>query len=151
MPPSSSEWTQAWAVTEALLYAIADSAHAHGASFAMTTLTNPFQVLPDTAARDQFAQKLRVPDLDYPDRRLAELAISYGFPDAVLAPALAAYAAEHHAALHGFDPRQPIGHWNALGHRIAAEELGRNLCEFMAAGKLSPPTMRPQSGSNTLR
>ncbi len=136
LPPSTPEWKEAWAVTEALIRAIAESARADGAAFAMTTLTNPFQVLPDMAARDRFAEELHLPELAYPDRRLAELAAAGGFPDAVLAPALAAYAAEHHAALHGTDPPQPIGHWNALGHRLAAQELARNLCEFRATGRL---------------
>jgi hypothetical protein len=117
----------------------------------MTTLTNPFQVLPDTAARERFASELGAPDLAYPDRRLADFATANGFPDATLAPSLGAYAAEHRVALHGSDPHQPIGHWNALGHRLAAAELGRSLCEFMAAGRLSPPPRSPQSGSNTLR
>jgi len=135
-PPSIPEWQEAWEVTEALIRAIAESARANGAAFAMTTLTNPFQVLPDIAARERFAKELHVPDLSYPDRELAELAAANSFPDAVLAPALAAYAAAHDAALHGADPRQPIGHWNALGHRLAAQELGRSLCEFRAAGRL---------------
>ena len=136
LPPATPEWEEAWAVTEALIRAIAESARANGAAFAMTTLTNPFQVLPDTAARERFARELRVPDLAYPDRRLAALATESGFPDAELMPAMGAYAAEHRAALHGADPRQPIGHWNALGHRIAAEELGRSLCEFRLAGRI---------------
>lgn len=147
IPPATPDWEQAWAVTEALIDAIAESARANGAGFAMATLTNPFQVLPDAAARDRFAKELGVPDLAYPDRRLAEFAAAHGYADAMLAPALGAYAAEHHAALHGADPRQPIGHWNALGHHLAAEELGRNLCDFMTAGRLSPS----QSGSNTFR
>jgi GDSL-like Lipase/Acylhydrolase family len=151
MPPATPDWEQAWAVTGALVNAIAESAHANGAAFAMTTLTNPFQVLPDAAARQRFAEEMGVPDLSYPDRRLAEFAAASGFPDATLAPVLGAYAAEHHAALHGSDPRQPIGHWNPLGHRLAAEELSRDLCGFMAAGRLAPAPMPPQSGSNTLR
>ena len=151
VPPATPDWEQAWAVTEALINAIAESARANGATFAMATLTNPFQVLPDAATRDRFAKELGVQNLTYPDRRLAEFAADRGYPDATLAPALAAYAAEHHAALHGSDPREPIGHWNALGHRLAAQELGRNLCDFMAAGRLSPAPTPPQSGSNTLR
>jgi hypothetical protein len=138
LPPATPDWEQAWSITEALIEAIAENARADGASFAMTTLSNPFQVLPDMAARERFARQLGVADLAYPDRRLAEFAAADGFPDAVLAPALAAYAALHHAALHGSDPRQPIGHWNAVGHRVAAEALGASLCDFMAAGQLRP-------------
>jgi hypothetical protein len=142
-PPSGADWEQAWAVTEALIAAIAEGAHAGGAAFAMTTLTNPFQVLPEAAARQRFAAELGVPDLTYPDRRLAEFAAANRLPAAILAPALGAYAAAHHVSLHGSDPRQPIGHWNALGHRLAAEELSRDLCGFMAAGRLAAPSTQP--------
>jgi hypothetical protein len=143
LPPSTPEWEQAWAVTEALINAIAESARAHGAAFAMTTLTNPFQVLPDTAARERFARALGMPDLVYPDRRLAKFAAANDIPDAMLASALGTYAAERHLTLHGADPKQPIGHWNALGHRVAAEALGRSLCDFMAAGRLSAASAPP--------
>ncbi len=151
VPPATPEWEQAWGVTEALILAIADSAHGAGAAFALTTLANPLQVLPDTAARDRLAKALGVADLTYPDRRLEQFAAANGFPDIPLVDALATYAAEHHAALHGFDPRQPIGHWNRLGHKVAAAELGRSLCEQMAAARLATPSALHQSGSNTLR
>src|SRR5215831_14163458 len=143
-PPSTADWEQAWAVTEALINAIAESARSDGAAFAMTTLTNPFQVLPDVAARERFAAELGEPDLTYPDRRLANFAAANSFPDAMLVQVMGAYAAEHHVALHGSDRGQPIGHWNALGHRVAAEALSRRLCDFMAAGQLPPPSMPVQ-------
>src|SRR5271165_1064174 len=131
-PPATREWQEAWAVTEALILAIADTARSAGAAFALTTLANPLQVLPDTAARDRLAKALGIADLTYPDRRLEQFAAANDFPDMPLVDALAAHAAKHHAALHGFDPRQPIGHWNRLGHNVAATELGRSLCEQMA-------------------
>lgn len=136
LPPSAQDWQEAWTVTEALINAIAERARREGSAFAMTTLTNPLQVLPDSDARERFAKELGVPDLMYPDGRLAEFSAANGFPDAVLAPILGAYAAAHDAALHGFDPRRPVGHWNALGHRVAAEELSRTLCDLMSAGRL---------------
>jgi hypothetical protein len=148
LPPTTPDWDQAWSVTEALIEAIAETAHAEGASFAITTLSNPFQVLPDPTTRDRFAKEVGVPDLAYPDRRLAEFAAARGFPDAMLAPALGAYAAEHHVALHGSDPSQPIGHWNAIGHRVAAEALSASLCDFMTAGRLRPA---PESGTERVR
>jgi GDSL-like Lipase/Acylhydrolase family len=151
VPPATPEWEQAWGVTEALILAIADSAQGSGAAFALTTLANPLQVLPDTAARERLAKALGAADLTYPDRRLEQFAAANGFPDMPLVDTLATYAAEHHAALHGFAPRQPIGHWNRLGHRLAAAELGHRLCEQMAAGRLAAPSLLHQSGSNTSR
>ncbi len=151
LPPTAPEWSTAWALGEALIAAIADSAGQAGAAFAMTTLVNPLQDLPDIAARDRLAAELEVPDLAYPDRRLARYAAAGGFPDVALAEPLAAYAASHGAALHGADPGNPVGHWNALGHRVAAQALSRGLCEALTKGELAPPSRRPQSGSNTLR
>ncbi|HEY1430610.1 MAG TPA: SGNH/GDSL hydrolase family protein [Stellaceae bacterium] len=151
VPPVTREWEQAWRMTEALILAIADCAHGAGAAFALTTLTNPLQVLPDTAARDRLAKGLGVADLTYPDRRLEQFSAANGFPDMPLVDALASYAAEHHAALHGPDPSQPIGHWNQLGHHVAAVELAHRLCDQMAAGRLAPPSLLHQSGSNTFR
>ena len=136
LPPTAPDWIAAWAVTEALIAAIADTAHAAGAVFAMTTLSNPLQVLPDPAERRRVAQSLGVDDLTYPVRRLAEFAAAHSLVDVPLAPPLAAYAAEHDIALHGVDPKVPIGHWNETGHRVAAEYLARGLCAAMAAGRL---------------
>jgi hypothetical protein len=150
LPPATPEWKEAWAVAEALITAISDAAQRDGAAFALTTLVNPLQDLPDVAARDRLARGIGAADLGYPDRRLAQFAADHGFPDIALAAPLADYAAEHHAALHGTE-RNPVGHWNALGHRIAAQALSRGLCDALTAGKLPPPSARAQSGSNTLR
>jgi len=141
LPPTAPDWIATWAVTEALIAAIADSAHSAGAAFAMTTLSNPLQVLPDLAERARISRNLGAPDLTYPDRRLAEFAAANSLVDVPLAPPLATYAAEHGVALHGVDPQVPIGHWNQTGHRVAAEYLARGLCEAMASGRLdaAPP------------
>ena len=138
-PPASPDWDAAWNVSEALIAAIADSAHKAGAAFALTTLTNPLQVLPNAGERAQVAKSLGVADLTYPDSRLAGFAAMNGLVDIPLVEPLAAYAAEHNAALHGVDPSEPIGHWNELGHKVAAEYLARGLCEAMAAGHLALP------------
>jgi hypothetical protein len=126
-------------VTEALIAATADTAHAADAAFALTTLSNPLQVLPDPAERQRVAQSLGVGDLTYPDRQLAAFATAHSLTDIPLVGPMAAYAAEHHAALHGTDPQEPIGHWNTLGNQVAAETLARGLCEAMATGRLAPP------------
>jgi hypothetical protein len=137
LPPTAPEWIAAWDVTEALIEAIAENAHSAGAVFAMATLSNPLQVLPDPADRERVAASLGVPDLTYPDRRLAQFAAAHSLIDVPLVEPMAAYATEHHAALHGADPRVPIGHWNALGHRVAADHLARGLCAAGAAGELA--------------
>lgn len=139
LPPATADWKQAWNVSEALILATAETARNHGAAFAMTTLANPLQDLPDLSSRRRLEQQLGVDTLTYPDHRLSQFAAAHGLVDVPLAEPVASYAAEHHTALHGVDPRRPIGHWNALGHQIAAEYLARGLCAAMAQGRLDAP------------
>jgi hypothetical protein len=140
LPPATPDWIATWGVTEALITAIADSAHAAGAAFALTTLANPLQDLPDVAERQQIAKNLGADDLTYPDRQLAAFAVAHSLADVPLVDGMAAYAADHHAALHGIDPKEPIGHWNRLGHEVAADILARGLCAAMTEGRLASPT-----------
>jgi hypothetical protein len=139
LPPTSPDWIATWQVTEALIQAIADTAHSAGAAFAMTTLVNPLQDLPDPAERARIAKSLGATDLTYPDRQLSAFAAAHSLVDIPLVEPVAAYAAEHHAALHGIDPKEPIGHWNTLGNRVAGQYLAQGLCDAMNAGKLAPP------------
>jgi hypothetical protein len=138
-PPQTAEWRDAWTLLEALILEIDKTARANGAAFAMTTLTTPAQADPDLDRRAALAARLGTTDLSYPDRRLAEFAARHDLPDIALIDRLPDYAARHHVALHGFDPAVPIGHWNAQGHRVAAEALAQGLCQAMASGRLAPP------------
>jgi hypothetical protein len=45
-----------------------------------------------------------------------------------LAPQLSSYADQHKAFLHGFGANIGNGHWNQLGHRVAAELISQKLC-----------------------
>ena len=127
--PTEDAWQKAWSVTEALLAETKREAEAKGAHFAVVSLTTPIQVDPDAAKREAFAKALGVPDLDYPDRRLAETSAREGIDYLALAPALREIATREKVYLHGFPNTAPgEGHWNARGHREAAREMGRWLC-----------------------
>lgn len=134
--PVSQDWKTTWTVTDDLILAIRDEARRHCSAFAMVTLSNPIQDAPDLSARERFREAIGVADLTYPDRRLAALAADDGFPDIELIDSLPAYAAEHHAALHGPTSELPIGHYNRLGHKLAAEAIAAGLCANIAAGRL---------------
>jgi hypothetical protein len=83
---------------------------------------------PNVQARKAFARELGVTDLQASDRRLAELAASHHIPALRLAPAMASYAACHQVALHGFQGiNHNVGHWNAVGHHVAAGLITENL------------------------
>jgi lysophospholipase L1-like esterase len=124
----SGPWVHAWAVTEALVRQIALEVEEGGAEFWLATLGNPIQVTADEAVRRKFADSLGVPDLLYPDRRLAKLADSGGLRVVTLVEPLRAAAKSLGLSLHG-SARFAGGHWNAHGHRVAGEALAERICD----------------------
>jgi lysophospholipase L1-like esterase len=134
-PPAGAEWREAWRTTEALIRQMRREARAHGARFAVVTLTTPIQVDPDAAKRRAFAARLGVRDLFAPERRLAAFARREGFPLLPLAPDLQRHAARTGAYLHGFPNTPPgEGHWNFEGHRVAGNRIALWLCREVLAG-----------------
>ncbi len=128
-PPADPTWRDAWRVTEELIRALDRESRARGARLALVTLSTPIQVHPDPAARRSFAARLTVPDLLYPERRLAAFARAEGIPALLLAPELALHATRTGAYLHGFPNTPPgEGHWNEEGHRVAGNLLADWLC-----------------------
>ena len=128
-PPGNADWRSAWEVTEAMLREMGTEARAHGARFAIVTLTDGIQVHPDLKKRQEFARQLGIADLFYPDERIKKVGEAAGIPVLNLAPPLAEYAARTGTFLHGFPNTRPgEGHWNAVGHREAARVLGGWLC-----------------------
>ena len=125
--PDGPPWDAAWAVTEALVRAMNQAVESRGAEFVLATLTAPVQAYPDPDFRRAFAAQLGVPDLAYPDRRMAELGAAEGFPVINLAPELQARADADGLLLHGSHGAVG-GHWNRAGHRLAGETLARELC-----------------------
>ena len=127
--PTGPEMVAAWHVTEGIFHRLLDAARAHNAQLRIVTLANRPQVLPDLAKREELLRKLGVRDLDYADRRIREFGAREGIAVTNLAPALSAYAQQHHAYLNGFTARNlGMGHWNDTGHRLAAEVIADDLC-----------------------
>ena len=128
--PSTRDWEQAWAITELLLLAIKREVEEHGAKLLVITLSNGIQVHPDPSIRRAFAERLGVSDLYYSDLRLADFGELHGISVLNLAPAFQRYAETHSVFLHGFENGQlGFGHWNDKGHALAAELVGRRLCD----------------------
>ncbi|HTQ79783.1 MAG TPA: SGNH/GDSL hydrolase family protein, partial [Thermoanaerobaculia bacterium] len=128
-PPGNADWRAAWEVTEAMLRQMGSEVRAHGARFAVVTLTDGIQVHPDLAKRQAFAHQLGITDLFYPDERIRKVGEAAGIPVLNLAPPLADYAARTGSFLHGFPNTKPgEGHWNLTGHREGARVLGAWLC-----------------------
>ena len=149
--PDNPVWSRAWRVTDWEITQVARNVARHKVGFLAVTLSNPVQVYPDPSRRRALAELMGVPDLFYPDRRIAALAGRKGFPVLTLAPTMQAYADAHHAYLHGFAPDSlGRGHWNALGHRVAGKLMADRICQMLtgnADGESGAAASSPASPS----
>jgi len=127
-PPRDAQWAQAWRVTEALVTEVARYATRHGSAFMLVSVPYAIQVHPSRAVREAVQQELAVSDLFYPDRRLAALAAASGFEALPLAPEMQRMAERSGVFFHGFGAELGRGHWNAEGHRAAADLIAQRLC-----------------------
>ncbi|HVT15793.1 MAG TPA: SGNH/GDSL hydrolase family protein [Thermoanaerobaculia bacterium] len=134
-PPADAAWNDAWRATEAMIRVMRDETAAHGARFAVVTLSNGIQVHPDPAVRRDFMRRLGLSALFYPDHRLRDFGQAHHIPVLNLAPPLQDLATRRHLYLHGFPNTPPgQGHWNSQGHAAAAHLLAPWLCP-----QLPPP------------
>ncbi len=129
-PPTTEDWTNAWAVTEALIGRMQQEVASRDARFLVATLSNSAQVHPDATVRHRVAEQLGVPDLLYPDHRIRALGSRTSIPVLTLAPLLQQYAEERQVFLHGFaNSGMGIGHWNEQGHAVAGRLIAQRVCE----------------------
>lgn len=136
--PTTPEWSRAWAAAEALVEAIAARAEASGARFLLVTAPDPIRFHPDASVRDDFAARLGLDSLDYPDLRIAELARRNGYPHLRLAGPLAEKAERGRIYFSGFDDATyGDGHWNEEGHREVSELLGAQVLELVGRRSLA--------------
>lgn len=135
-PPAAPEWARAWEVTEALLAAIHDEVTSHGATLAMTSITEAAAVHPSEALRARYAAQLGAPDFLYAERRLAAFAEKRGVAFLPLTDGMNERGAGK--PLHGFGASAGAGHWNEDGHRTAAQLMGEFLCEMPALRERAP-------------
>jgi hypothetical protein len=128
VPPERPEWVEAWEITERLLAQMHAEIKVRGARFVLATLSAPEQVHPDPAVRRALEERLGAEDLFYHERRLEDLGRREGFPVINLGRPMQQYADMRGVFLHGFpNTRLGEGHWNAAGHRVAAELAVREL------------------------
>ncbi|WP_287962913.1 SGNH/GDSL hydrolase family protein [Alcanivorax sp.] len=138
-PPKNKVWSEAWAVTEALILEMNKEVRNKKAMFLLATLSNGPQVLPRKSDRDHFKESVGSVDLLYPDRRIEKLAKANGIPFIMLAPHLRKWAEEHQRCVHGFENALPCGgHWNENGHQIAGKLLAEQVCRMVHGGSESP-------------
>lgn len=122
---TSSQWTEAWNITETILRQMHGEVKGHGAKFIIVTVSSNIQAHPDRSRRGATAKALGVPDLFGPDRRIAMLGAEDGFTVLNLAEAFSNLAQEQRLFLHGKDGE---GYWNARGHQEAGKTIATVVC-----------------------
>ncbi len=133
LEPERPAWKEAWRVTDWEIAQVARETASHRAEFLAVTLSNSVQVYPEASCRHALAELMGVPDLFYPERRIAALGRREGFEVLNLAPPMQAYADERHAYLHGFAPETlGRGHWNVLGNHVAGELIADRICAMLS-------------------
>jgi hypothetical protein len=128
-PPRDPLWADAWRITEALIERIGEAASRNGARVVLVPVPFAIEVHPDRALRERLQAQYGVEDFAYPERRLAGFARRIGMQAIELGPQMQAFAEESGAHLYGYANRRlGFGHWNGLGHWVAAELIARSLC-----------------------
>jgi lysophospholipase L1-like esterase len=128
-PPRDAAWDEAWAVSEALITAMANDVTDRGARLAVVVVSNPVQVHPDGAVYRNACEHLGVDDLFYADHRIEALCESLGLPCLTLAPRAVATG----IYFHGFEGNLGSGHWNRDGHQAAGELIADFLGELIGS------------------
>lgn len=121
-PQATVASDQAWQLTDRLIGTLDQEVQASGARLVVISTSSPDQVWPDRRQRpaQPFAQ----------EQRLARLLAARGIPYLPLGPELQRRADAQGLLLHGFPGQAPgEGHWNATGHRLAAELITPWLCQ----------------------
>jgi len=126
--PRDDTWKEAWQTTEDLISEMNREVTKKGARFILMVGSDPIQVYPDQEARQRFAGEFGIDSLVYPNERLAALADREKIEFLSLAQPLQTYADQNKVFLHGFGKEIGNGHWNADGHRVAAELIAAKMC-----------------------
>jgi hypothetical protein len=126
-PPDDADWEGAWDVTEALLSQMGREVAEHNAKFLIMTISSDIQVVPNAALRQDMMRKLDVPDLFYPNRRLAALSEQESIDFLDVAPQMQSAADNEKIYFHGFGQQLGTGHWNKDGNEFAGKLLAEKL------------------------
>lgn len=126
--PRDENWQEAWRVTEGLIKQMRDEVAQKQARFLVVTLSNAVQVYPDPIVRQKFLQHVGADNIFYPNLRLKALAERERIDFLDLAQPMQAYADQNKVFLHGFGSDIGNGHWNASGHKLAADLIAQKLC-----------------------
>jgi len=138
--PTTAAWRETWRATGAMLGAFAEETRAAAAEPVLMLIGTGAQVHPNVAGRARYAAALGLDDLGYPVRRLLEIAAEHQLP-VINLPALWTRNPDAQGSmLYGFEGgRLGFGHWNAAGHRAAADAAAEFLCSLTRQQPPSAP------------
>jgi hypothetical protein len=117
----AADWLEAARITQEALRRLGRDVRESGARLVVFGGTSRIQVHP--AAMEETLAAHPTWDLDRPARYIREVAEEGGFAFHDLVPAFREAAAATDAYLHGCERNGGEGHWSALGHRLAADEM----------------------------
>ncbi len=143
LPPTTPEWQEAWRITEGVLELMRDECRRKDKPFAIVTLTRAIQVSPVSEEKEKYLHQLGVPDLYYPERRLADFGKREGIPVLNLAPTMAEEAERRHVYFHAEGDSIGIGHWNEEGNRVAGTLIAAWLARVFPAESTTTARSRP--------
>jgi hypothetical protein len=118
--PDLPETQTSWAIAEAFIDEMKQESDRHATEFWLVIL-DMGQSHPDISKRNALAQKLGISSLDEADHRFERFCETHHIRVLPLAPPLAEYAASHHLAIRSGPGH--VGHWNELGHQLAARVI----------------------------
>ncbi len=128
--PPDQNWEEAWKITEGLITLMRDEVQAEGVDFMVVTISDSYQVHPESEKRQGFMESHDIQDLFYPDKRIKAVGEREGFAVFRLAELMQKIAEETEECLHGFENALPCGgHWNRKGNQVAAELMSNQICQ----------------------
>lgn len=130
------DWVNTWSTFQKILAQMRDEVRRRNGLFLVVVASSYLQVYPNATVRGSFQKKWGVDDLFSINRRIQMVGREEGFEVLDLGPPLQRYADEHHAYLHGFGKFAPLGegHWNTLGHQVAADLIAAKICRMVPSG-----------------
>jgi len=138
---ANPDWEEAWRITADALAQLRDETRRANTRLAVVAIPEAVALLTDPHRAIRFGSASAVPqdfDAALPSRRLIEIAKELGLPGLDLRPAFVAYRDRYDL------PRPQFsfacdGHWNPLGHALAAAAIADFLDEL---GETSPSGLR---------
>jgi lysophospholipase L1-like esterase len=125
-PSSEINHKEAWSITERLIQEVSQLCIANEIQLYVFTVSSPVQVHPDQQLREQIQAQTHVPDLFYSEHRIVDLCSKSEIKCLPLASKLQAVVDDSGEFLHGFSNTcLGFGHWNASGHKAAADIVAR--------------------------